>query len=162
VSREAKCFKCAASPGSLLHSYLMESLAGPSSQPRRPPPVFRSTSTFSRRNSAHSSIFLSKLPADPFSSSAFLQRDPIVLNSERLYHASFNSQPARDVILVLGGQYPLCAFSLNFSTDSQIQVLRTSPLYSTRSALHSPFSSWRLIGLQPYPQRYSLRFAFSV
>ncbi|KAF8496506.1 hypothetical protein F5888DRAFT_1614617 [Russula emetica] len=86
----------------------MDSVACSSSQPRplplplRPPPAFRPTSSYSKRNSGHSSVFLSRLPADPFSSSAFLQRDPIVVNSEHLFHASVNSQPARDVVLVLG------------------------------------------------------------
>lgn len=141
-----------------------------SSSFRRPrptafPTAFRPMSTHSKRNSGRSSLFLSRLPADPFSS-AHLQRDPIILNSERLYNAAFNSHPTRDVILVLGGQlvsYPSPPRSLpHFSTYLQTQVQRTCPLYSSRSALHSPFSSLHLIGLQPYPQRYSLRFEFFV
>jgi len=86
----------------------MDSAACSSSQlrplPLRPPAAFRPASSYSKRKSAHSSVFLSRLPEDPFSSSAFLQRDPIVVNSEHLFHASINSHPTRDVILVLGGQ----------------------------------------------------------
>ncbi|KAF8483276.1 hypothetical protein DFH94DRAFT_626104 [Russula ochroleuca] len=86
----------------------MDSSAGTSSQPqRRPrPTAFRPISTHSRRNSRQSSLFRSRLPADPFSSGAFVQRNPIVLNSERLYHSAFNSHPTRDVILVLGDPSP--------------------------------------------------------
>ncbi|KAI0261611.1 hypothetical protein BC834DRAFT_972559 [Gloeopeniophorella convolvens] len=56
-----------------------------------PPPQSRRSSDF----------FKSRLPADPFSNAAFRQRDPVVLNAERLFHAS-TVQPRRDVILVLG------------------------------------------------------------
>jgi hypothetical protein len=99
----------------------MDSVAGPSSQkrplPYPPPAVFRPSSSFSKRNfskrnSGHSSVFLPRLPEDPFSSSAFLQRDPIVVNSELLFQASVNSNPTRDVILVLGGQQFVSSLSL--------------------------------------------------
>ena len=112
----------------------MDSVAGPSSQrrplPYPPPAVFRPSSSFSKRNSGHSSVFLSRLPADPFSSSAFLQRDPIVVNSELLFQASVNSNPTRDVILVLGGQQFFFFFFITHSLlisqiNPQTQVLRT-------------------------------------
>ena len=60
-----------------------------------------STSPLPRRNS---DFFRPKLPSDPFSNNAFRQREPIILNAERLSHTASVSQPRRDVILVLGGQ----------------------------------------------------------
>lgn len=68
----------------------------------RPPPTSYKPSTSTKRNS---DFFPPRLPADPFSNNAFRQRDPIVLNAERLFLTASNSQPRRDVILVLGGQF---------------------------------------------------------
>src|SRR5258708_4209149 len=75
--------------------------------PRRPPPLTSSnpsTSTLPHSNRNRDS-FRPKLPSDPFSNNAFPQQDPIILNVERLFHIASTSQPRRDAILVLGGQY---------------------------------------------------------
>ncbi|KAI9441274.1 hypothetical protein H4582DRAFT_1810489 [Lactarius indigo] len=72
--------------------------------PRRPPPPTSykpSTSTLPQSKRNHDFI-RPRLPTDPFSNNAFRQRDPIVLNAERLFHTASTSHPRRDVILVLG------------------------------------------------------------
>ncbi|KAH9042531.1 hypothetical protein EDB85DRAFT_1856926 [Lactarius pseudohatsudake] len=72
--------------------------------PRRPPPPTSykpSTSTLPQSKRNHD-LIRPRLPTDPFSNNAFRQRDPIVLNAERLFHTASTSHPRRDVILVLG------------------------------------------------------------
>ena len=75
-------------------------MATNSYSPRRTLPL-TSTSPLPKRNS---DFFRPRLPVDPFSNKAFRQRDPIVLNAERLFHTASIAQQKRDVILVLGGQ----------------------------------------------------------
>lgn len=78
-----------------------------SHSPRRPPPLTSSKpSSFTLpQSNRNRDSFRPRLPSDPFSNNAFPQRDPVVLNAERLFHIASTSQPRRDVILVLGGQY---------------------------------------------------------
>lgn len=70
-----------------------------SHSPRRPPPTsFYKPSTPTLPQTKRDHDFLRpRLPTD-----LFRQRDPIVLNSERLFYTASTSQPRRDVILVLG------------------------------------------------------------
>ncbi|KAH9073019.1 hypothetical protein EDB83DRAFT_2360404, partial [Lactarius deliciosus] len=78
--------------------------AAVSYSPRRPPPSTSykpSASTLPQSKRNHDFI-RPRLPTDPFSNNAFRQRDPIVLNAERLFHTASTSHPRRDVILVLG------------------------------------------------------------
>jgi len=72
-----------------------------SSRLGRPPTAFKTVSPSPRRNS---DIFRPRLPRDPFANSAFHERPPVILNTERLFRAASAEHPFRHVVLVLGGQ----------------------------------------------------------
>ncbi|KAI9509294.1 hypothetical protein F5148DRAFT_978503 [Russula earlei] len=85
---------------------MSSSSSSPSSSRLRPlPPTFRVPYAHSsNRNSGAS--FRPRLPSDPFSDSAFYRREPVIINSERLFTVAFAAQAARSVILVLGEPTP--------------------------------------------------------
>ena len=93
----------------IAYCYCPCSMASTSSSPspspriRHPPSAFKDSSPNPKRNS-DSFRSKSRLSNDPFSNSAFRERAPVVLNSERLYRAAAASHPTRQVILILGGQ----------------------------------------------------------
>ncbi|KAI0296437.1 hypothetical protein BC826DRAFT_1103861 [Russula brevipes] len=71
----------------------------------RPVP-FNRASTYSTSSKRNSDFFRSGLPSDPFSNAVFRKRDPVILDSGRLFLTTTTSQPLRDVILVLGDPTP--------------------------------------------------------